>query len=99
MPALGIRRLERLQGVMMFRGGNLFQHRAKFDVLRPDLRGGDFVGYWRQPGNFAQIVSRKNGFQRNPRLCALVRYDVRVQRGDDFSGSGLLVGQIRRAFR
>ena len=99
VPALGIRRLERFQRVVMFRGGNLFQHRAEFDVLRPDLRGGDFVGRRLQPGDGAQFVARKNRLQRDRRLRALMRHDVRVQRGDDFTGGGLLVGQIRRAFR
>ncbi len=98
-PALGVRGLERLQGMMMFRGGNLFHHRAKLDVLGPDLRRGDFVGRRRQPGDFAQFIARKNGFQRDRRLRALVRQDVRVQRGDDFAGGALFVGQIRRAFR
>jgi hypothetical protein len=83
---------------MMFRGGNGFQQRAEFDaVLRPDLRVGDFARQRRQSGAVAQFVARKNRFQRDRRLRALVRRDVRVQRGDDFVGGRALSVSPRRS--
>ena len=80
---------------MMFGGGNRFQQRAELDaVLHPDLRGGDFARGRRQAGRIAQFVAGKNRFQRDRRLGALMRRDVRVQRGDDFAGRRRLVRQI-----
>ena len=59
LPAVGVRRLERFQRAMMFRGGNGFQHRAELDaVLHPDLRGGDFARGGRQAGGMARNSSR-----------------------------------------
>ena len=95
-PAVGVRRLERFQRAVMFRGGNLFEHLAEFDaVLQPDLRVGDFLRGGRASCGGAQFVARKNRLQRDRRLRALVRRDVRVQRRDDFTGRRRLVRQIR----
>ena len=48
-------------------------------------------GGGRQPGGSAQFVARKDRFQRHCRLCALMRRDVRVQRGNDFPAAFLSV--------
>ena len=76
---------------MMFRGGNLFHHRAELDVLSPDLRSGDFHGGRLKPGGLGQFVAGKNRFQRDRRLRAQVGGDVCVQCGDDFGGGGFFV--------
>ena len=47
-----------------------------------------------EPGGLGQFVAGKNRLQRDRRLRALMRGDVRVQRGDDFSGGGLFIRQI-----
>jgi len=79
----------------MFRGGDRLQQRAELDaVLQPDVRGGNFIRRGRCAGEFAQFVPRKNGFERDRRLRALVRRYVRVQRGDDFASRRRLVLQI-----
>ena len=73
LPAFGIRRLERCQRVVMFRGGNRFEHLAELDaILQPHLRVGDFVRRGRESGGGAQFVARKNRLQRDRRrvLCA-----------------------------
>jgi len=51
------------------------------------------------PAISAQFVARENGLQRDRRLRALIRRNVRVQPGDDFTGGGLLVSQVRGALR
>jgi hypothetical protein len=95
VPAFGIRRLERRERAMMFRGGNQFEQLPELDsVLRPDLRVGDFAGGGLQSGERAQFVARKNRLERDRRLRALMRDDVRVQRSDDFVAAGLFIRQI-----
>ena len=56
---------------------------------------GDFAFDGRESGGMAQFVARKNRLQRDRRLRALVRRDVRVQRGNDFVRRRLFVLQIR----
>jgi hypothetical protein len=64
----------------------------------PDLGGGNLELGYRRAHGMAQFLARKNGLQRDRRLGALMRCDVRVQCSNDLVRHRSLVGDVRNHF-
>src|SRR5687768_12919514 len=86
MPKRRIRFLKGLQGSLVFRGGHLFQNLARANILRPDGVGFGFTFLRKQTACFANIIPKKDGFQRQSWLGALIAGDLSIKQSYHLGG-------------
>jgi hypothetical protein len=72
----------------------LLQQRTELRLLGPDCRRGDFLFGGRRTGGRAKVIARKDRFERDGGLGALVAGDLRVEQGQGLLAGGGSVGQV-----